>query len=757
MKTRSSVLRGTSVMSALLLILLVFPMPSFGAETKITAPAGDANASDYFGGAVSIFDDYAIVGAEGDSQSKGAAYLFRRIGETWSPQSPKLTADDGATSDKFGTDVSVSGPYAVIGASYNDDKAANSGSAYIFSRGADGWTQQAKITAADAAANDFFGSAVCLAGTDESVQYAIIGTPYDDDKGTDSGSAYIFQRIGTSWIQHKKLIASDGEAGDFFGTSVAICGQGSEWYAVAGAHLKKDSQTRKSFGAAYIFKLEGSSWNQTAKLTAGEDGAEGDYFGRSLSISASGTNRNVIVGAYGSNTNKGAAYIFALESGAWVMKERLTADYPETYDYFGRAVSVSGDYAVVGAYGDDDKQSNAGAIYVFRRNAGNIWTQIGKKTASDGAAGDFIGRSAAISGYYTIAGAPANLSNTGAAFIWHVEDNAVNLKLPPKIYDLRDQSVAKNQTAVIAFTVYDADTSPADVSVSAVSGNTALIPGVAVSCTGTDCKLTVTPATNQTGKAQITVSAKDPDNPAVSASFILSVNDPPVIANLPETVTANENVPTAPIAFKISDSATPVSQLILSAVSSDTAIVPNSSIVFSTPDSAGNCTVTITPAQNKTGTVRITVTLTDSDKDTAVKTLTLSIKGAPKIEGLTDRTSEEDEQVYVNFIISDAAGPENLTVSYSWMSTDMSEADIVLTKISKDSRRLTVTPPKNEFGDAYITVTVKNPEGAVTKKTFTLEIAAVNDAPSISGPQTQPLMNQDTPEAFVFTVPRPSL
>ncbi len=763
MKTRLSVLICTdklsflkklsllASLSAYLLILLVFPMPIFGAESKITAETGDANASDYFGGAVSIFDDYAIVGAEGDNQSKGAAYLFRRIGETWSLQS-KITADDGVTSDKFGTDVSVSGAYAVIGASYDDDKAANSGSAYIFKRETYGWIQHSKITASDGAANDFFGSAAAVAGADELSQYAIVGSPYDDDKGTDSGSAYIYQRIGSSWVQQKKLLASDGETGDFFGTSVSLCGQGTEWYAIAGAHLKKDSQTRKSFGAAYIFKLESGTWIQKDKLTAGTYGAEGDYFGRSVSLSVSGTGCYAIVGAYGTSTNTGAAYIFALENSAWMLKQRLTADYPTPYDYFGRAVSVSVDYAVIGAYGDDAKQTNAGAVYVFKRNTGNLWTQISKKTASDGAAGDFLGRSVAVSGYYTVAGAPANLTNTGAAFIWHVDDNAVNLKLPPKIYDLRDQSVPKNQSAVIPFTVYDSDTLPANVSVSAVSGNTALIPAVPVSCTGTDCKLTVTPTANQIGKAQITVSAKDPDNPAVSASFILSVNDPPVISNLPETATTNENVSTSPISFKISDSATPVSSLSLSATSSDTAIVPNANIVFSTPDYAGNCTLTITPAQNKTGTVKITVALTDTDKDTTVKTLTLSIKGAPKIEGLTDRTSKEDEQVYVNFIISDVAGPENLTVSYSWMSTDMSEANIVLSKISTDSRRLTITPPKNEFGDAYITVTAKNADGATAKKTFKLEVAAVNDPPTISGPQTTPLMNQDTPKSFVFTV-----
>ena len=170
-------------------------------EWKLTA--SDGAASDYFGADVSISEDYIIVGASHDDDNgseSGSAYIFERTGSGWI-QLAKLTASDGAASDLFGCAVSISGDYAIVGANGDDDNGSGSGSAYLFEKPIGGWvdvTETAKLTASDGAASDFFGAAVGIFG-----DYAIVGASHDDDNGSRSGSAYVF------------LVNSSGEGGDF--------------------------------------------------------------------------------------------------------------------------------------------------------------------------------------------------------------------------------------------------------------------------------------------------------------------------------------------------------------------------------------------------------------------------------------------------------------------------------------------------------------------------------------------------------------
>ena len=156
----------------------------------------------------------------------------------------KILPSDGAGNDKFGISVSISGNFAIVGASPNDDKGTNSGSAYIFGKKGKNWVQADKLTASDGATYDRFSSSVSISG-----DFAIVGALYDDDKGEDSGSAYIFERIGTSWVQTAKLTANDGVAEDYFGGSVSISGD----FAIVGA-LGDDDKGENS-GSAYIFDL----------------------------------------------------------------------------------------------------------------------------------------------------------------------------------------------------------------------------------------------------------------------------------------------------------------------------------------------------------------------------------------------------------------------------------------------------------------------------------------------------------------------
>ena len=391
-------------------------------QEKLTA--SDGASGDNFGFAVAMDGDYAVAGAYYDDTTmtdSGSAYIFNRNGTDWVQQA-KLTASDGYSSDNFGYSVAISGNYAIVGAPYDDDLYSNSGSAYIFYNNGASWVQQAKLTPLDGYSSDYFGYSVAISG-----DYAIVGAYGDDDMGNSSGSAYIFQRNGTSWIQQAKLLASDGYSSDYFGYSVAINGD----YAIVGAYYDDTSFTDS--GSAYIFTRNGNTWSQQAKLTAA-DGQTSDYFGIAVSLN----DNCAVVGAYGDDDrggSAGAAYVFRNTSGVWNQEAKLLASDGMANDYFGRAVGIYGDRIIAGAYLGDGTSTDTGAAYLYSWN-GSTWTQQLKLTASDGAVSDYFGCSVAIGSQLSIIGAYYDDdmgSNAGAAYVFGVADYLTVTALnPPK-------------------------------------------------------------------------------------------------------------------------------------------------------------------------------------------------------------------------------------------------------------------------------------------------------------------------------------
>jgi FG-GAP repeat len=388
--------------------------------------AGDGTADDEFGYSVSVSGDTVIVGARGDGGGSGSAYIFSRDqggggADNWG-EVKKLTASDGAAGDDFGASVSISADTVIVGAYGDNDNGSYSGSAYIFSRdegGADMWGEVQKLTAGDGAAGDIFGISVSIGG-----DTAIVGARLDDDNGDDSGSAYIFSRDegGTdNWGQVQKLTAGDGASDDEFGRSVSI----SADTAIVGAYYDDDNASNS--GSAYIFSRDyggADNWGEFKKLITG-DAAVGDWFGYSVSISGD----TAIVGAYGDDNNgsqSGSAYIFSRDHGGidnWGEVLELTPSDGAAYDGFGHSVSISGDTAIVGADGDDDNGSYSGSAYIFSRDQGGAdnWGEIKKLTAGDGATDDIFGYSVSISGDTAIVGAYGDDGNgdySGSAYIF---------------------------------------------------------------------------------------------------------------------------------------------------------------------------------------------------------------------------------------------------------------------------------------------------------------------------------------------------
>jgi len=274
----------------------------------------------------------------------------------------KLLASDGAPSDYFGLSVSIDGDYAIIGAYHS-----NTGSAYIFKRTGKTWTEEQKLTASDGTAGDSFGLAVSIEGN-----YAIVGAYHDDSL---TGSAYVFKRSDSSWVQEDKLTASDGATGDQFGSSVSINGD----YVIIGAY--GDDSNGIDAGSAYIFKRTGTNWNEEDKLLASDSSSQ-DKFGISVSIDED----YVIIGAYGDGDNgghAGSAYIFKRTGTTWTQQNKLLASDGAPSDYFGRPVSINGDYAIIGAYGNDDNGDESGSAYIFKKAVPDLdcvgslsWTDI---------------------------------------------------------------------------------------------------------------------------------------------------------------------------------------------------------------------------------------------------------------------------------------------------------------------------------------------------------------------------------------------
>ena len=389
MRTHHNSCRITASAFSCLISVILYPGTSQAQiiETKLTPR--DNEAGDWFGYSVSISADYGLVGAPKDvvsGEEAGSAYIFRHKGTGWLEEA-ELTASDGKEYDNFGRAVSISGDYAVIGMwEVVKDTGATPGSVYIFRREGTSWVEEAILTASDGAPYDAFGYSVSISG-----DYAALGRGNDYANG---GSAYIFRREGTNWVEEMKLTASNGSVDDDFGWSISISGD----FVVVGAPGDNDNGTNA--GSAYVFTREGTNWVEQQKLTA-SDGVAYDGFGYSVSNDGD----YAVIGArFDPNVGPGfgSAYVFRREEASWIEEAKLTASDGAAYDGFGFSVSISGDYTVVGSYNDDDNGVNSGSVYLYRHEGTN-WVEEAKITASDGAS--FFGWSVSISGDYAVVGA----------------------------------------------------------------------------------------------------------------------------------------------------------------------------------------------------------------------------------------------------------------------------------------------------------------------------------------------------------------
>ena len=297
----------------------------------------------------------------------GVAYIFTRSGTTWTEQA-KLIANDMTVYDYFGESVSISGNgNTVIVGAYNKNAnmfSQNTGVAYIFTRSGSTWTEQEKLVASDPEWYDYFGKAVAISA-DGSTAF-IQAANEDTSPNNDNGAVYVFTNSGTSWTEQAKLLASDAASYENFGNSISASEEGNT--VVIGSMYKTTTPNDQN-GAVYVFTRSGSTWNEEAKLIA-SDTESYERFGSSVSISADGD--TIVVGADAENTapsyGNGAAYIFTRSSSTWTQQAKLLASNLDSSDTFGRSVSISADKSTVIVGSVFGEPNDTGSIYVFNLN-----------------------------------------------------------------------------------------------------------------------------------------------------------------------------------------------------------------------------------------------------------------------------------------------------------------------------------------------------------------------------------------------------
>jgi hypothetical protein len=344
--------------------------------------ASDQSAVDFFGHAVSVSGNTAVIGApqnDDDGKNSGSVYIFRFDGNRWVEEA-KLIADDGLPGDKFGSSVSISEGVVAIGAYESDELGNRSGSAYLFRYDGNNWMQETKLIPPDGGFREFFGFSVAIDG-----DVVVIGAMNDGDNGPGSGSAFVYRYNGINWIIETKLVPSDGEPSEHFGRSVAI----DDSTILVGAFFDNDLGLLS--GSAYIFEHDKSEWAQVSKLRA-QDGSAFDNFGISVDIS----DDIAVVGSplhENPEIDSGSAYVFQrTDNSQWTQVASLRPDTAQPNARFGGSVAISNsaDLIVVGAHQDNHDAQFTGGVYLFRKDH-NSWVQDAVIVAEDRLRLDYFG------------------------------------------------------------------------------------------------------------------------------------------------------------------------------------------------------------------------------------------------------------------------------------------------------------------------------------------------------------------------------
>jgi len=362
--------------------------------------ASDGITNDLFGVVVEYQDDFILVGAlfgQGNHSDSGAAYIYEPNGTGWTES--KIFASDGADGDRFGLDldINVAKDRIVVGAGYDDGVGVDSGSIYVYDWNGTTWVET-KIIADDESDDFKFGQAVAMNDVGDRI---VVGSWSDTTNGAYSGSIYILDWDGTNWNQ-TKILASDGSNNHFFGVLVDISG---------------DRILSSAWGdySVYLYEWDGTNWNETKFEDPGMTSMAG--YGQGITIDED----RFVVGAYLDDElgdNAGAVYVYDWDGTNWEYTKVFASD-TETEDFFGKKVDYHDDVLIVAADRDSEAGLWTGSAYRMEYD-GTTWNDT-KFLPSDGEDFDDFGSDVVSKGGITIVGCQRdteNGSDSGGIYIY---------------------------------------------------------------------------------------------------------------------------------------------------------------------------------------------------------------------------------------------------------------------------------------------------------------------------------------------------
>jgi len=475
MQTRSNLMNRQSwpLQSVLCLVVisLVFLAPLASGQRQYEDAkliASDGETQDGYGWSMDALPEIAVIGAplaDYPSANHGAAYVYKRnlVTKEWEEETI-LVDHSGGNYSHFGVSVAVSDvpgyDTVLVGSS------VGRGRVTVFSNYWGNWSVEAVLEPAGNQDNDHFGHSISFNG-----YTAVIGAPYADGNGPESGVAYVFRRNSyASWREEAKLCASDGTGYETFGHDVDY----DEIHQVAVIGAYNDDANGTDSGAAYVFRDKGGfTWDEEAKLIAWNGGAQ-DFFGFSVAIG----NREILVGAPRAQDmqldRSGVVYSFKYSDTleAWIGRRSLLHVGSDAGDYLGCSLSLNEDVALVGARYADGTIASTGTAYVFHYyETIDGWVLSSELEPSDGEASDHFGWSVAHVPYdgnfflpeVAMVGArygnAGSTSGTGAAYVfeldppvepetWYVPDDFATIGQALSATGLADEIIVRPGTYV---------------------------------------------------------------------------------------------------------------------------------------------------------------------------------------------------------------------------------------------------------------------------------------------------------------------
>ncbi|MCU0336180.1 MAG: FG-GAP repeat protein [Chitinophagaceae bacterium] len=379
------------------------------------------SAGGWYGFSVDVEDDFAMVGAPGDSvnnmAARGTVYCYVFDGESW-VASQELTAPDGKAGDYYGAKVVIHGEWAFVGATRADiDENVDQGSVYVYKRDGNLWSFHSKLLGNNATTGDLFGSDFSVVNST-----LVIGSTRDDiGTNQDQGSVYVFSLQGNSWVQTQKMFTQvGGAATDLFGKPYIV---NDSLLFVGSDH------SANPFGlcqnAIYVYAKQGGVWTQRAKIVAPDPVDAFEAFGYSFYM----VGQRIMIGAVFHNTpsnnkDRGAVYVFERTDTTgftWNFVQKLAP--PDSRlgdsfgDYFGNFISGEGDQMFVSAHFEDvNGATDQGAVYTYRLVNGNWVLQPTVFTRPGFISNEVFGFSTAISKGWLLIGGYGRNQFTGEAF-----------------------------------------------------------------------------------------------------------------------------------------------------------------------------------------------------------------------------------------------------------------------------------------------------------------------------------------------------